>query len=232
VKWVQVPNGDTTTEAELEAASDAANAIRFARPEDGAFNLDNRNEYFWVTTGESQNPSTANRLGRLYSLKIDRRDPTATGTLTVLINADTVDAAGGDTAFSPDNVGTSDRYLMINEDGTASSRPEMQSRGREGSIWRYDIGRRGLDVSSQTRVAELDPPGRDGVPVPIPGTWETSGIISTDGLFGNGSWLFDVQAHPPTTAPGVQTVEDGQLLLLLPLDDDDDDDDDDDNDDD
>ena len=109
VKWVEVPNGDTTSEADLETASDNANAIRFARPEDGAFNLDNPNEYFFVTTGESANPSTANRLGRLYSLKIDRRDPTATGTLTVLYAADAVDAAGGDIAFSPDNVGTSEQ---------------------------------------------------------------------------------------------------------------------------
>jgi Bacterial protein of unknown function (DUF839) len=228
VGWREVPNGDETTEDQLEAASDSVGGIRFARPEDGAFNLDNRNEYFWVTTGESINPAGANRLGRLYSLKIDRRDPTATGTLTVLYNADTVDAAGGDIAFSPDNVGTSEKHLMINEDGTASSRPEMQSRNRDGSIWRFDISKRGLDVSSATRVAELDSPGRDGIPVPTSGTWETSGIISADDVFGRGTWLFDVQAHAPTTAPGTQTVEDGQLLLLVPVDDDDDDDDDDD----
>jgi hypothetical protein len=44
--------------------------------------------------------------------------------------------------------------------------------------------------------------------------WETSGIIDTAGLFGAGSWLFDVQAHGPTTAPAPNTVEDGQLVLL------------------
>ena len=47
-----------------------------------------------------------------------------------------------------------------------------------------------------------------------PGVWETSGIIDSSGLFGNGSWLYDVQAHPPTTAPGPGTVEDGQLVLM------------------
>jgi hypothetical protein len=30
------------------------------------------------------------------------------------------------------------------------------------------------------------------------------------------SWLFDVQAHPPTRAPAPGTVEDGQLLLMRP----------------
>ena len=83
-------------------------------------------------------------------------------------------------------------------------------------------------MSSATRVAELDSPGRDNIPVPVSGTWETSGIIDSDELFwGSDSWLFDVQAHAPTTAPPSNTVEDGQLLLLLPEDDDDDDDEDD-----
>ena len=62
-------------------------------------------------------------------------------------------------------------------------------------------------------MAELDPPGRDGVAVG-PGIWETSGIIDATDLFGKNTWLFDVQAHPPTTAPRPNTVEDGQLLLM------------------
>ena len=36
-------------EAQLEAASDAVGAISFARPEDGAFNKRNPNEFFFVT---------------------------------------------------------------------------------------------------------------------------------------------------------------------------------------
>jgi hypothetical protein len=49
-----------------------------------------------------------------------------------------------------------------------------------------------------------------------PGVWETSGIIDTSLLFGANTWLSDVQAHPPTTAPSAGTVEDGQLFLLTP----------------
>jgi hypothetical protein len=48
------------------------------------------------------------------------------------------------------------------------------------------------------------------------GIWETRGIIDGAGLFGRGTWLFHVQAHPPTPAAVVNTVEDGQLLLLTP----------------
>ena len=51
------------------------------------------------------------------------------------------------------------------------------------------------------------PAGRSGSP---------SGIIDTSSLFGPNTWLFNVQAHAPTTAPVAGTVEDGQLLLLRP----------------
>ena len=149
----------------------------------------------------------------------------------MLYNADQVIAAGGDIAISPDNIDVSDKYPMINEDGTAESRAIMAAKGRDGSIWRFKLtGSHGLDVSSAERVAELDPPGHDGISVG-PGVWETSGIIDTADLFGFGpfgfahafglghhfkseSWLFDVQAHAPTTVPAPNTVEDGELLLM------------------
>jgi hypothetical protein len=62
-------------------------------------------------------------------------------------------------------------------------------------------------------VAEVNPPGRDGIPV-LPGVWETSGIIDASGSFGGDSWLLDVQAHDPTIPPTETTVEDGQLVLM------------------
>lgn len=218
VKWALIANAGDLDEAQLEAASDALGAFRFARPEDGAFNDSNRNEFVFVTTGGA---AGANALGRLYSLKLHRGNPINNGTLTVLYNGDAIIASGGDIAISPDNVDISEKYLMINEDGTAESRTVMGSKGRDGSIWRFKINKRGVDVSSAARIAELDPPGRDGIAVG-PGVWETSGIIDTDEVFGEGTWLFDVQAHGPTTAPASNTVEDGQLLLLTPRDDDDD----------
>ncbi|MBA3401507.1 MAG: hypothetical protein H0U05_05905, partial [Actinobacteria bacterium] len=112
----------------------------------------------------------------------------------------------------------STEYLMINEDGTASSRPVMAAKGRDGSVWRFELRNGGgVKASSALRVAELNPPGRDGIAVG-PGIWETSGIIDASGMFGADTWLFDVQAHSPTAAPGGSsvTVEDGQLLILRP----------------
>jgi Bacterial protein of unknown function (DUF839) len=222
-EWVPIPDAEALTDTQLEAASDAAGAMTFVRPEDGAFNPNNRNEFLFDTTGSSSGPDEGvNELGRLYSLRLHPGNPLKPATLSIVYNADTVVAAGGDIAISPDNLDVSRQYLMINEDGTTESRAVMAAKGRDGSIWRFDLvkgptGAVGVDVATATRVAQLDPPGRDGVPVG-PGVWETSGIIDTSGLFGSDTWLSDVQAHPPTTPPvgPTVTVEDGQLFLLRP----------------
>jgi secreted PhoX family phosphatase len=222
-EWVPIPNADVLTDVQLEAASDAENAMTFVRPEDGAFNPNNSNEFFFNTTGSSSGVDDGvNELGRLYSLRLHPGNPLEPATLTIVYNADLVVAAGGDIAISPDNIDVSSKYLMINEDGTTESRLVMAAKGRDGSIWRFDLVKGpvsavGVDASNATRVVELDPPGRDGVAVG-PGIWETSGIIDTSMLFGADSWLSDVQAHPPTTPPGgpTVTVEDGQLFLMTP----------------
>jgi hypothetical protein len=224
-EWVQIPNVDDLTDAQLEAASDAAGAMTFVRPEDGAFNPNNPNEFFFDTTGSSSGADDGvNELGRLYSLRLHPGDPLKPATLTTVYSADAVVAAGGDIAISPDNIGVSGRYLMINEDGTTESRAVMAAKGRDGSIWRFDLVKGpvqavGVNVSTATRVAQLDPPGRDGVAVG-PGVWETSGVIDASAMLGADTWLSDVQAHPPTAAPGSSTVtvEDGQLFLMRPSD--------------
>lgn len=219
-EWIEIPNAGDLTDAQLEAASDAVNAMTFIRPEDGAFNPSNPWEFFFVTTGSSGGADNGvNELGRLYSLRLHPGNVTKPATLTVVYNADTIVAAGGDTAISPDNIDVSRDFLMINEDGTTESRLVMAAKGRDGSIWRFDLVKGPVDsvgvASSGIRVAELDPPGRDGIPVG-PGIWETSGIIDATTLFGPDTWLSDVQAHTPTTAPAPLTVEDGQLFLMTP----------------
>jgi hypothetical protein len=215
VEWALIPNAGALSEAQLEAASDAVGAFRFARPEDGAFDKRRRNQFYFVTTGDAAVPTDT--LGRLYSLQLHPGDPTKEAELRIVYSADAVIAAGGDIAISPDNIDTSRRFLMINEDGTGASRPVMAAKGRDGSIWRFELDDGGVEVSSRRRVAQLNPPGRDGVAVGA-GIWETSGVLDASALFGPNTWLSDVQAHPPTAAPegSTVTVEDGQLFLLRP----------------
>jgi hypothetical protein len=217
--WIEIEDADAMTGAELESASDAANAMTFVRLEDGAFNPNDPNEFFFVTTGGSSDDADGvNELGRLYSLRLDSRDPLAPATLTVVYNADQVIADGREIAINPDNIDASAEFLMISEDPTPEGVGVLDARERDGSIWRFDVvdGDVGVDASTATRVAELDPPGRDGTSV-APGVWETSGIIDSGTLFGDDTWLFDVQAHEPTAAPAPFTVEDGQLFLMRPI---------------
>ncbi len=205
-KWVEIPGAELLTDVQLEAAVDAVGAFGFIRTEDGAFSKSNPNEFYFVTTGGG----TGNVLGRMYQLNLNPASVTGDCRFTVIYNADQIDTAGGDVAFAPDNIDTSRDFIFVCEDGTSQSRPEYAARAREASIWRFDI----KNNFAAKRIVELNPPGTDTIPVPTPGTWETSGVIDTSALFGKGSALFDVQAHGPTIAPAPNTVEDGQLLLM------------------
>jgi hypothetical protein len=72
----------------------------------------------------------------------------------------------------------------------------------------------------------LRPVARVNTPPPLPGQWESSGVINAQTLLGHGWWLMDVQAHstlapqPGPAPPGVQPTpntgvgEDGQLLAV------------------
>jgi len=206
--WVEITGVTSMNEAQLEAAADAAGGFGFIKSEDGAWSKNDRNEFFFNSTGGLP----GNLYGRTYRLNLNEDDITGPCTLTILYNADQVIAAGGDIALTPDNIDVSKDYVMVCEDGAGPTRALMAQKGRDGMIWRYNL----KNNYAATPVVMLNAPGRDGVPVG-PGIWETSGIIDAEHLFGRNSWLFNVQAHPPTAAPGSSTVEDGQLLLLAPV---------------
>jgi hypothetical protein len=213
-EWVPVASPETKTYTELNAATVAAGAYGFARVEDGAFDRDDPNRFYFVTTGQN---AVNNNLGRIYQLDLNASDPAGAASLKLVVNADAIVKAGGDAPLSPDNIDTTSGWLMVQEDGTSPTRIEMGKKNRDGSIWRFPIvpAKGGL-VASPDRIVELNPPGRDGVAVG-PGVWESSGIIDTSTIFGPDTWLFDVQAHSPTVPPNVASQgEDGQLLLLVP----------------
>jgi hypothetical protein len=207
-EWRPIPNAETLDETQLETAADAAGAFGFVRVEDGAFKPGSRSDFYFVTTGDGP---PVNKLGRLYHLRLGST-PLADARLTTMLNADLFTPAQ-DGPMSPDNVDVRGNWIAINEDGTGNSRPQMEARDRDGSIWLVNRH----NPSNRHRVAELvgrAEGGRDNV-LTGAGVWETSGIIDASSLFeGRRTWLFDVQAHSPTAPPGADTSEDGQLLLL------------------
>lgn len=213
-RWVELTGVEAMNEAQLEAACDAVGAFGMAKAEDGAWSKRNANEFYFNTTGDGLKAPTVvgNHIGRTYRLNLDPRDVTGPCTLTLLYNADVIVAQNGDIALTPDNMDTSRDYLMVCEDGTGYSREVMANKGRQGLIWRYDLRH---DFAAEP-VVSVVPAGRDGR-IAGPGVWETSGIVNTESMYGRDTWLFDVQAHPPTKAPVEGTLEDGQILLLRPV---------------
>jgi hypothetical protein len=232
--WKEIVNAAGLTDVQTEAAADAAGAFGFVRIEDGEFGPNRRREFWFTTTGDQAardeaDPHT-NELGRIYRLRFDAADPVAGARITQAYNADQLTAAQ-DGPFGPDNVTVTKRSIVVNEDGTAGvaaegttgSRDDMDRRNRDGSIWIVPLATAG-DPATFRRVAELvgrSEGGRDGI-IPVDergnhgGVWETSGIVGSAHAFGRSTFLFDAQAHLPTTPPGGKpvTVEDGQLLLL------------------
>ena len=115
-EWVEIPNVENLTDAQLEVEADARNAFGFVRTEDGAWSKTSRKDYYFCTTGDASQPG--NKLGRLYHLELNPGNPLKDAKLTVLVNADQVIAAGGDTVLSADNMDVNGEYLMVQEDGT------------------------------------------------------------------------------------------------------------------
>ena len=225
--WKEIANADQLTDVQTEAAADAQGAFGFVRIEDGEFRPNHKREFWFDTTGDQSGRSEAdphtNELGRLYRLRFDGRDPLAGATIKQAYNADQL-TAQQDGPLSPDNVTVTKRFVAINEDGTGGavgdgtgSRDDMEARNRDGSIWIVPVASAG-NPATFTRAGELigrSEGGRDDVTTGA-GIWETSGIVGSRHAFGAGTFLFDVQAHSPTAAPGGKplTVEDGQLLML------------------
>jgi hypothetical protein len=186
--------------AQLQTADTAAGVTQFLRPEDGAWDPSNPDDFYFVTTDRFDQVKDGNPLGqvgrsRLWRLSFENvQDPAAGGTITML-----VDGTQAHQMF--DNL-TIDRYghVLIQED------PGGQN--YLARIWQYDIASGRL-----TALAEHDPDRfAPGAPNFLTIDEESSGIIDAESLLGPGWFLLDVQAHYPN---GPTLVEGGQLLAIF-----------------
>jgi phosphodiesterase/alkaline phosphatase D-like protein len=184
----------------------------FARPEDGAWNPNNPNQYFFVTTdrldkvndGLATAATAATDIGRsrLWRLNFaDITNPDAGGTIDQLL-----DGTEGQVMF--DNL-TVDKYghILLQEDtGNAQ---------HNSKIWQYDIA-----TDTVKQLAKHDPTrfgdviGGVSTPATAPFNLdeESSGIIDAQDILGPGWFLFDTQAHNAITG---ELVEGGQLQALF-----------------
>lgn len=191
------------TGAQQQAESTAKGVLKFGRPEDGHWDPNNRNDYYFVTTAGGKGTGTGGG-GGLWRMRFDNVErPELGGSLTLLLD-------GSEGLQSPDNI-TIDRSgnLLIQED--PGNAPVV------ARILAYRIGGGQLATVAQFDPARFAP----GAPNLLSMDEESSGIIDAHDLLGPGWFLFDAQVHtaaglPPGTGPGTveEYVENGQLLAM------------------
>ncbi len=181
------------TGEQLQVASLQNGVTEFLRPEDGAWDPRNPDDFYFVTTDRFENASQVGN-SRLWRLRFDDvRNPAAGGTLSILLD-------GTEGPQMMDNL-TVDRYgnVLIQED------PGNQA--YLARIWSYAIA-----TDTLTAIAEHDParftPGAPGF---LTQDEESSGIIDASSVLGRGWFLATDQVH---TSIGGELVEMGQLYAI------------------
>jgi hypothetical protein len=218
--FVEIPDPASLGAAALETAVTGLGAFEFVRLEDIDYARhpgvpSQKPAIYFVDTGNLNGRCGAEAcdlFGSIYRMDLDPTDPTQNARLTLLARSRGV--AAGDWA-SPDNIAVGAHSLMLNED------PAYAGFNRPERMWNFKFRQDGT-LGPARAVAELENEKFTGnVCSDAAGTcWETSGVIDASRWLGEGTWLFDIQAHtlPFTYLNGQTTVEvpaeGGQLLYL------------------
>lgn len=192
----------------LENWSNANNVFQFVRAEDIAYDKNNPRVVYMADTGGSQiqpDPTTGRLFrdrssstsvspnGAIFRFEFSEDDPTVVDSFSLLAQGDD-DTKGAFVPFvSPDNIDTSKKSLMVQEDTDGAE------------IWQLRLRK-----DSWRSVATVNDP-----------FGESSGIVDASPWFGGGTWLLDVQAHgtnveesfDPSTGV-LSKLESGQLMLM------------------
>jgi hypothetical protein len=208
-EFIQVPDAVATgDQTALETWSNDNNVFQFIRLEDITYDKNDPRVVYITDTGATRvvPDGTTGRMmrgpsgtvgqadnGRLLRFVLDEDDPTLVDSLTVLADGDATATDAFVPFRNPDNIDTSKKSLMLQEDTP------------NAKIWQYQFNN-----GDWRTVASVNDPGG-----------ESSGIVDASEWFGGGTWLLDVQAHSTntdqdtTTEPGTTIKrEDGQLMLL------------------
>ena len=242
VEWVKIPRDKALAkEADLEAYVQSINAFDFVRIEDGLNSTTEAGTFYFTVTGggDPEKKNSPNLYGRFYKLQFnDPTNPLAGAGMTTLIAAQSV---LDPVPINPDNVDM-DRQgrIMIQENINREWRGKppfdwspVNPDGGEARIWQYDTMTGALTETAQLSQLPAQPVWyQKGNPAPG-GQWESSGILDVSSVYGQGAWLFDVQANTlsndqvyqlvadlwdPVTAPDdfkVYSEEAGGQLMLL-----------------
>ena len=181
-------NVENLTGATLNTNSNNAGVTNFLRPEDGAWDPSNPNDFYFVTTNSFTNPS------RLWKLRFsDLTKPELGGTITAVL--DGTEGPKMMDNLTIDNAG----HILIQED------PGNQS--YLAKIWEYNTKK-----DSVTQIAVHDDTRFvTGSANFLTQDEEASGIIDVQSILGKGMFLLVDQAHYPQAGA---IVEGGQILAM------------------
>jgi hypothetical protein len=197
VTWDWVTQNSTDLEKEVQNLND----LDFMRLEDVDYNKVDHSIIYIADTGSDEYGERFEG-GRLYQFKIIGSSFNQTNNANTTTNNNKVtisillDGDDGDDLRNPDNIATSKKSIMIQEDLNDYN---IIDGGVNARVLKYDLNSHNLNP-----VAIVDQ--SQDVSHPKAGEWESSGIIEVFDIFGNGYWLLDIQAHT--------LGESGQLLLM------------------
>lgn len=192
IELAPLGNVENQTGAQLQAASTAASVTKFNRPEDGAWDPNDKNDFYFVTTASFASPS---RLWHVSFVDVTR--PDLGGQIEMAL-----DGTEGQHMF--DNI-TVDHYghVYLQEDPGGND--------HIAKLWRYDIASDTLTLLAQHNPA-LFTPGAAGF---LTNDEESSGIIDAEDILGTGWFLLGVQVHKSITSTEPELVEMGQFVALF-----------------
>ena len=194
-------NWMTQNSTDLENEVQKLNALDFMRLEDTDYDKADNSIIYVADTG-SDEFGERYEDGRLYQFEITEPSFNQVNNANVTNNYYKVkisillDGDDGDDLRNPDNIATSKKSIMIQEDLNDYN---IIDGGVNARVLKYDLTSHNLNP-----VAIVDQ--SQDVSHTRAGEWESSGIIEVFDIFGKGYWLLDIQAH--TLGEG------GQLLLM------------------
>ena len=221
----------TQNYTDLENEVQSKNAIDFTALEDLDYDKHQNNIIYLADTGD-KDAGDNYKNGRIYTIELPQKlfgkientikdsNSNLSNNVIDIINSDSnynstannsnnpnpryyaeisvlLDGDDGDDIRNPDNIAITSKSLMIQEN--LKSYNKMKN-GVNAKILKFDLGNHRLEpVAIINQFVDI-------YNNPKAGSWEPSGIINTDGIFGEGTWLTTVQAH--------SKGEGGQLLLM------------------
>ena len=173
----------------LNNRSNALSVTKFLRPEDGAFDPSNPNDFYFVTTNSFIAPS------KMWRLRFtDIKNPTTGGTITAVLD-------GTEGPKMMDNIGIDNfGHIIIQED------PGNQT--HLAKIWQYTIANDQIKLIASHDSSRFIAGGSNF----LTQDEESSGVIDVQDILGAGNFLLFDQAH---YSLGGELVEGGQMLKMF-----------------